>query len=173
MPAHPDVLRRAALITREPVLRAGRDEDAAGFIGLIGRCWADYPGVVLDVDREEPQLRALASYFAEQGGALWVAGDVQGMAAVRPQEKGLWEVCKVYVHPDLHGAGWGAALMDAAEGHAAARGATELELWSDTRFLRAHRFYAKRGYARGAWRALHDLSATEEWRLTRAVGGPA
>ena len=67
------------------MLRAGRDTDAAGFITLIRDCWAEYPGCVFDLDGELPELRALASYFAEQDGALWVAeeaGTVVGMAAV-------------------------------------------------------------------------------------------
>ena len=149
-------------------IRAGRDEDAGRFIALIGRCWADYPGCVLDVEREEPELLALASAYAAKGGALWVAGDGVGMAAVRPLAAS-WEICRVYVHPALHGSGLGAALMDVAEGHAVAAGARVLELWSDTRFERAHRFYAKRGYVRGELRALGDLSGTEEWRFVRVV----
>ena len=44
-------------------IRAGRDEDAGGFIALIGAAWAEYPGCVLDVDGELPELRALATYF--------------------------------------------------------------------------------------------------------------
>jgi hypothetical protein len=43
------------------VIRPGRDSDAAGFIALIGACWAEYPGCVLDVDGELPELRALAT----------------------------------------------------------------------------------------------------------------
>ena len=76
-------------MTLPPVLRAGRDDDADAFIALIGACWAEYPGCVMDVDGEVPELRALASYYAEQGGALWVAeagGRVVGMVATRPLE---------------------------------------------------------------------------------------
>jgi GNAT superfamily N-acetyltransferase len=131
---------------------------------LIGRCWADYPGCILDVDAEEPHLYALATHYRAQGGALWVAGDGAGMIATRPIGAGVWEICRVYVHPDLHGAGLGHALMDTAEAYALAQGATLLELWSDTRFLRAHRFYERRGYSRGGSRLLHDLSKSEEWR---------
>ena len=57
----------------QPAIRCGRDEDASGFIALIGDCWAEYPGVILDVDNEVPELRALASYYASRGGALWAA----------------------------------------------------------------------------------------------------
>ena len=55
-----------------PGLRAGRDSDAAGIIALIGACWAEYPGCVMDVDGEVPELRALATYYAKQDGALWI-----------------------------------------------------------------------------------------------------
>ena len=41
----------------------------------------------MDVDAEMPEYRALASYYADQGGALWVAeadGQLVGMIATRP-----------------------------------------------------------------------------------------
>src|ERR1700733_5019457 len=50
-------------------LRPGRDADADGFVALIGACWDQYPGIVLDVDAEMPELRALASHYANKGGA--------------------------------------------------------------------------------------------------------
>ena len=151
-------------------IRPGRDGDAAGFIALIGRCWADYPGVVLHVDAEAPELRALASYYAELGGALWVAGDVDAMVAVRPRGEGVWEMCKVYVHPDRHGSGLAHRMVDTAEAHVRDAGGTVVELWTDTRFHRAHAFYDKRGYRRnGPARALHDLCGSWEWRYSRAI----
>ena len=111
----------------------------------------------------------MATYFGGLGGALWVAGDVAGMIAARPLATGAWEICKVYVHPERHGSGLAQALLDVAEAHAAAAGATRLELWTDTRFERAHRFYARRGYVRGECRALQDLSCSWEWRYERAA----
>ena len=38
-------------------LRAVVDGDSAGLIRLIAAVFAEYPGCVLDVDREEPELR--------------------------------------------------------------------------------------------------------------------
>jgi len=129
---------------------------------------------VLDVDREAPELRALATYYAGRGGACWVAGEVDGMVATVPEAAGAWEICRVYVHPELHGAGLGQRLLDVAEAHAMAAGADALVLWTDTRFHRAHRFYEKHGYARtGETRELHDLADTVEYRYAKAVsGGP-
>lgn len=157
-------------------LRAGRDDDAAGFIALIDACWSAYPNCVLDVDAEVPELRALATYFAEAGGALWVAEDagrVIGMAATRPmQADSAWEICKVYVAAEARGTGLAHALLDAVEQHARAAGAARLVLWTDTRFEAAHRFYEKRGYVRqGAIRILDDLSKSLEFRYTKPLQG--
>lgn len=156
-------------------IRPGRDSDAAGFIGLIGSCWSLYPGVILDVDGEEPQLRALGSYYAERSGALWAAerdGEIVGMIAARPLDGGTWEIGRVYVSPGLHGTGLGRALLECAENHAVAGGATRLALWTDTRFDRAHRFYEKHSYVRsGPIRVLHDVSNSLEYGYAKPVDG--
>lgn len=216
MPAHRRLLRGAALTLA--AIRPGRDADAAAVLALIGRCWADYPGCVLDLEGAERGLLAPASHYRALGGALFVAEAAEGgagarkmsaapagpaapagigaladaaavraalggralagmalagMAAVRPaageedRDGGpAWEVCRVYVHPDLHGSGLAHALLDRAEAHGRAHGARRLYLWSDTRFGRAHRFYVKRGYRPGGRRALADLSG-EECRFDR------
>ncbi len=159
-----------------PVLRPGRDEDAEGFIRLIGECWSEYPGCILDVDGEVPELRALATYFAEAGGALWAAeqgGRVVGMAAARPmQHDAAWEICKVYVAKAARGTGLAHALLGAAEARARQAGAERLVLWTDTRFETAHRFYEKRGFVRqGSIRILDDISNSLEFRYAKPLSG--
>jgi GNAT superfamily N-acetyltransferase len=157
------------------VIRSGLDADGPAMIALIWACWLAYPGVKMDVDREMPELHALATYYAGQGGSLWVAeidGAVAGMIAVRPLEQATWEICRVYVDPTLHGAGLGHALLDLAERHAIKAGAERLALWSDTRFDRAHRFYEKRSYVRhGPVRVLHDISNSLEFGYEKPVNG--
>jgi GNAT superfamily N-acetyltransferase len=157
-------------------LRPGRDEDADGFIRLIGDCWSEYPGCIMDVDGEVPELRALATYFAEAGGALWVAerdGRVIGMAATRPMgQDAAYEICKVYVAKEARGSGLAHDLLGAAEAHARAAGAQRLVLWTDTRFETAHRFYEKRGFVRqGSIRILDDLSNSLEFRYVKPIAG--
>ena len=158
-----------------PVLRAGRDEDAAGFIALLTECWLEYPGCVVDIDGEVPELHALATYFAEQNGALWVAeqaGRVVGMIATRPLGDNVWELCKVYAYASQRGSGLAQQLMDLAETHARGHGGVEMKLWSDTRFDRAHRFYEKHGYVReGAIRVLNDLSNSLEFGYAKPLTG--
>ena len=180
-------------------IRPGRDADAGALIALIAACWGLYPGVRMDVDGEMPELRALATYYANAGGALWVAaanGAVIGMVAVRPHQAdaapvaageprhaadaaaatahapAVWELCRVYVHPSQHGSGISHALVDVAEAHAIAAGARQLILWSDTRFDRAHRFYEKRSYVRsGPIRVLQDISNSLEFAYAKPVDG--
>ncbi len=122
-----------------------------------------------------PEYRTLASYYSDRGGALWAAeadGQIAGMVATRPLADGDWEICRVYVLPSLHGGGLGHRLLDAAEAHAVASGASRLMLWSDTRFDRAHRFYEKRSYVRsGPVRVLADISNSLEYGFAKPVSG--
>lgn len=109
------------------------------------------------MDTDAPELRALASYYAQKGGALWIAEEGAGMIATRPSSNNLWEICRVYVTPERHGSGLGAALLQTAEQYTLDAGATEFELWTDTRFTRAHRFYEKHDYRRQSdERTLHE-----------------
>lgn len=151
-------------------IRPGRDDDAPALIALVARCWADYPGCIMDLDDEVPELRAIATHYRDRGGALWVEDAVRGMCATKPLDAEAWELCKVYVHPAHHGAGLAHHLVDAAEAHARTGGARRMDLWTDTRFDRAHRFYEKRGYVRvGVPRPLHDLSNSWEHNYTRML----
>lgn len=132
-------------------MRAGLDGDAGGIVALVGRCWADYPGCVLDLQGSDRPLLGLASHVGAKNGAFWVAeadGAIVGIAAVHPRGEDAWEIAKLYVHPDRHGFGLADTLMDRAEAHAVAAGARRLVLWTDTRFLRAHRFYERRSFVR-------------------------
>lgn len=158
------------------MIREGRDSDAEGFIALIGGCWAEYPGCILDVDGEVPELRALATWFRDQGGALWAAerdGRLIGMIGTRPlKEDGAWEICRMYVDAGARGAGLAADLLRTAEAHARDAGAERMVLWTDTRFTRAHGFYEKHGYVRqGSIRILDDISHSLEFRYAKPAKG--
>ncbi len=165
--ARPGVLRRAA------VIRPARDEDAPGIVALIAACWAEYPGCVMDLDGENPELRRFASYCAEQDGAAWTAeqgGELVGMVATAPLGDGEWEIKRLYAARPLRGAGLAQKLLTTAESFAAERGAGRLVLWSDTRFDRAHRFYEKQGYVRaGPIRTLNDLSRSMEFHYAKPI----
>lgn len=158
------------------MIRPARDDDAAGFIDLIGSCWAEYPGCVLDVEAEAPELRALATHFRDLGGMLWAMereGRVIGMIGTRPlKEDQAWEICRMYLDGGARGGGLASRLLDTAEAHARAAGAVRMVLWTDTRFTRAHGFYEKHGYVRhGSIRILDDLSHSLEFRYAKPARG--
>jgi GNAT superfamily N-acetyltransferase len=158
-------------------LRPGRDEDADGFIALIAGCWAEYPGCIMDVDGENPELRALASHLAALKGALWTAeldGRVVGMVAVFPREDGEWQISRMYVERGQRGTGLAQRLIETAEAHARSHGATDMRLCSDSRFDRAHAFYERNSYVRdGALIALGDVSNTIDIPFSKPLTGRA
>lgn len=156
------------------MLRPGRDNDGEGFVRLITDCWSEYPGCIMDLDGENPELRALASYFTAHGGALWAAedgGEIVGMVATHPLDEPVeWELCRMYVAAGLRGSGLAHRLAEAVETHARAAGGQVLRLWTDTRFTRAHRFYERRGFVRGPdIRVLHDVSNTLEYAYSKRI----
>lgn len=154
-------------------LRLGTDADAHAYIRLIGDAWAEFPGIVFDVQAELPELHALATYFGERGGTLWLAKNGQGMVATRPlREDGAWEIGRMYVAKSARGSGLAQTLLSTAEAHARAQGAARMVLWTDTRFEAAHAFYEKAGYVRqGAIRILDDLSKSLEFRYVKPARG--
>jgi GNAT superfamily N-acetyltransferase len=131
----------------------------------------------MDVDGENPELRRLAAYFTQTGGALWAAerdGQVCGMVAARPSRGDSWELCRMYVAADARGTGLADRLLATAEEFARFQGAARLHLWSDTRFDRAHRFYERHGFVRdGGIKALDDASNTLDFGYAKPIAGVA
>jgi putative acetyltransferase len=149
-------------------IRGARDDDGPALIALIGAVFHEYPHCILDVDGEAPELRAIATTFDSAGGHFWVAersGHVAGCVGFTPAHTaGGIELRKLYVAKDARRVGLGNRLCELIESEAHRRTAAFIELWSDTRFLDAHRLYEKRGYRRGPQtRALHDISASVEY----------
>lgn len=147
-------------------LRDARDDDADQLIELIERCYSEYEGCVLDVDGEAPELRALATHHAKNGGRFWVAesgGKLVGcVGVVTGSEPGVMEMKKIFVAKDARQMGLGARLCSLVEAEAMSRRSTAVELWSDTRFTDSHRLYESRGYEKGPTRELHDRSHSVE-----------
>jgi ribosomal protein S18 acetylase RimI-like enzyme len=154
------------------VRRLASDSDSAALIALITACWAQYPGCVMDVDGEEPWLRAPATAYARKAGVLWVVELAREVVACvgYVQHGASAELKSLYVAGPARRRGLGAELTTLVETTAVERGATEITLWSDTRFTDAHRLYERLGYRRtGRQRDLHDLSNTTEYEFARQL----
>lgn len=146
-------------------LRPAADSDADAVIAIIAACYALYDNCVLDVDAEEPELRAPHSAFAAKGTDFRVATDATGrligcIGLSEPKR----ELIKLYLDPACHGQGLGRQLAQSVIDDARRSGWAELTLWTDTRFTAAHRLYEKLGFVRGPeTRDLNDLSDTVEY----------
>ncbi|MGF1624038.1 MAG: GNAT family N-acetyltransferase, partial [Alphaproteobacteria bacterium] len=158
----------------EILIREAEDGDSDAVIALIDLCWSAYPGVVLDVDLEEPGLRRPASHFRERDGAFWTAWSGTALAGVVgytfDAAAGEAELHKLYVHPDQRRSGLGRQLTALVEETVRGLGARRITLWSDTRFETAHRFYRGLGYAQADdVRALGDISNSYEYHFVKAL----
>ena len=155
-------------------IRDARDDDGDGVIALIDASWSDYPGCVLDVDGELPELRTIASHFRSLGGRFWVAereGIIVGCVGVIPVEAADgFELHKLYVAQSERRHGLGRRLVRLVEDESIAGGSRYVELWTDTRFVEAHRFYERLGYTRlPQIRTLNDISNSVEYRYRKAL----
>jgi predicted GNAT family N-acyltransferase len=169
-----------------PGLRRVRDADGPALARLVGAVWAEYPGCVLDVDAEEPWLRAPGSALAgrvpggRHAGAMWVVpdptgafggppGGVAACVAVRGTARSdVVELTSLYVAAAGRRRGWGEGLVRRVEREARARGARRVELWTDSRFAGEHRLYERLGYtSTGATRVPGDPSRTTEYGYFR------
>jgi putative acetyltransferase len=155
-----------------PAVRAVRDADGEAVARLIATCFGEYPGCLF-CPEEFPELDAPATWAAGRGTRMWVLegepGTIAACICATPSD-GAVELHKFYVTADLRGTGLARQLLGLVLGVAKAEGAAAVFLWSDTRFLRAHRFYEKAGFVRQPeQRLLHDISNTEEFHYRLAM----
>jgi len=150
-------------------LRPARDEDSAAIVALVAAAYADYPGCILLVDEEEPELRRPGSAYAPPGG-WWVVEQGGRIVASVGFSFGTRELKKLYVARAARGQGLGARLTGYVETLAKQAGVTELRLWTDSRFVEAHRLYERLGWHRQPMtRMLADASWTTEFEYRKRL----
>jgi putative acetyltransferase len=154
-------------------VRAALDSDGGGLVALVGACFSEYEGCVLDTEHEMPHLLRVASHFAAAGGRAWVAeaDGVVGSVGCRPgSDRSGLELQMLYVAAPWRRRGIGTGFVAAVETEARRRHGAFVELWSDTRFTDAHRLYRSLGYVQlPETRELHDLSATVELHFVKSL----
>ena len=154
------------------VLRAARDADGPGVIAVVAAAYAEYPGCVLDVEAEAPELKAPASAYARKSGRFWVAADaarILGCVACRPAPEGGLELEKLYVARAARRYGLGTRLLGLVEAEATARRAGYITLWTDTRFKAARAFYKAHGFRQTGLRELDDASQSDEYGFRKEL----
>ena len=145
-------------------------DDVPGILRLISGVYLEY-GCVLDAEKEERHLLAPGPYFRSQGGEFWVveaAGIVRASVGVMLLED-AGELKSLYVHRSLRRQGWGRRLTELAIEHARQNLRPMMLLWSDTRFLDAHRLYRSMGFTEFGTRDLHDSNNSIEYGFEKPL----
>ena len=146
---------------------------------LIARIFSDYENCPF-LPHEFPELEAPADFYrVKKKGELWILEDpraeshypVAGSMAIAPSfDPNRFELFKVYLSHEFRGQGLSQFMLDTALDYARAHYATEVLLWTDTRFHAGHRFYEKAGFVRVAGiRQLHDAAETFEYGYRRVL----
>lgn len=156
-------------------LRAMRPDDSTGIIALVGAAYDEYAGCVLDLPGVDADLPELADRLVRLGGQGWVVehtglGGILACVGWAPTGAETAELKRLYVTPAARGRGLATSLVELVTATAREHGARWLELWSDTRFLDAHRLYERCGFTRlPATRHLDDPSDTTEYHFVRTI----
>jgi putative acetyltransferase len=144
-----------------PYLRPAQPQDRDAIIALIDEVLSEY-GDRLSPDGADRDLRDIDGYYVAAGGMFIVledTGRIRGTHAVlpAPQQPGVCVFRRLYLDPGLRGGLWGLRLMQWTLHWAREHGMHRIEFWSDTRFDRAHRFFARFGFQRdGRIRTVED-----------------
>ncbi len=148
-------------------LRPFQPQDKDGVIALIDEVLREYGDKVFleDVDKD---LLDIDVHFDAKGGAFVVLdnnGEIVGTHAVLPlpERPGVAIFRRLYLSRNCRGKDYGSQLMQWALDWARENGFARVEFWSDKRFHRAHRFFARFHFkTTGEERVMNDSWAPYE-----------
>lgn len=168
------------------VIRPATPEDSADAVRVVKAVFDEY-GFTWDEDDYHADLYDLDTHYLKAGHGFWVAevdGQVVGTAAIHvypslPGEAGRaiehegaqraagtdCSLERLYVHPDGRRKGIGYALTLKTIEEAKSQGRKAMEIWSDKRFVDAHRLYHRLGAEQIGDRICHDPDQSPEWGL--------
>jgi N-acetylglutamate synthase-like GNAT family acetyltransferase len=137
-----------------------QDHFRAGVADLIVPIQRQEFGVEITYE-DQPDLTDIAGFYQSGCGNFWVAvadGAVVGSIALRDIGDGAAALRKMFVAADWRGAEHGVAraLLNRLMDHARQAGTETIWLGTTAKFLAAHRFYEKNGFAEVAQETLPD-----------------
>jgi len=150
-------------------IRHSIEKDVPQIIDLITDIWAEYD-CILDTEKEEKYLLAPEDYFHSKDGEFWVVAErnqIVGTVAVIMLDENTAELKSLYVRRNFRQQGLGENLIKLAVKFASIKGRNEIILWSDTRFIEAHKLYEKIGFKRLGKRELNDINKSSEFGFKR------
>jgi GNAT superfamily N-acetyltransferase len=168
-------------------VRPATGGDSAAVVEVVRAVYDEF-GFTWEAEGYHADLYDLKSHYLSAGHAFFVSesdeGKVVGSAALKifaPIAGGLGEpselngkrriggcdcsLDRLYVLPDMRRSGIGSALFEAVLEEARSRKRRAMEIWSDKRFVDAHRLYGRMGAKSITDRILDDPDQSPEWGL--------
>jgi putative acetyltransferase len=148
-------------------IRRAVAEDSRAAAAIIRAVYEEF-GFTWDEDGYHADLRDVEASYA----AFFVAerdGRIVGTAGLTDQ--GSLE--RLYVLAEVRGSGAGSALLAAVATEARRCGHRQLEIWSDKRFVDAHRLYERHGARVVGERVHDDPDESHEWGLALDLIDPS
>ncbi|MBB5393350.1 GNAT family N-acetyltransferase [Herbaspirillum sp. SJZ099] len=126
-------------------------EHSAGVVDVILPIQQQEFGIPITLEGQ-PDLNDISGFYQKGNGNFWVALDgekVVGTVSLLDIGNGQVALRKMFVAASHRGKEHGAAkrLLDGAIGWAREKGVTQIYLGTTAKFLAAHRFYEKNGFA--------------------------
>lgn len=171
-------------------IRPARVGDEAGVVRAVKAVYDEY-GFTWDPDDYHADLYDLTVHFGGDDAQLFVAEDADGILGcagieVFPTVAGAvgevveatplkriagtdCEFLRLYVHPAARRRGVGAALVERVLLEARERARIRMEIWTDKRFVDAHRLYARYGARVVGDRICDDPDVSPEWGMLLAL----
>lgn len=149
------------------VIRSARSADSVEASAVVEAVYAEF-GFTWEPDGYHGDLADVEQGFA----GFWVAeleGRMVGTAGLAVSSHRLrgcdCSLERLYVLQEARGAGAGSALLRAVLKAACSRDLRRMEIWSDKRFVDAHRLYERFGAELVEERVGDDPDASAEWGL--------
>ena len=167
-------------------IRPANNSDIREVVDVIRAVFDEYL-FTWEEDGYHADLYDLEAYYAKNGHTFFVAelkgrivgtialerfGAIEGVEGELKMVDGFIRVSgsdcsleRLYVHPEARRCGAGYALIEHVVGTAKSEGRQAMELWSDKRFVDAHRLYGRFGAKVVGDRICHDPDQSPEWGL--------
>jgi GNAT superfamily N-acetyltransferase len=156
-------------------LRPATEGESAELIEVVREVFVEY-GWIFDATDELPDFVQFDKYYAGNVPAkdkpfLCAVdmpdkqGAVAGCIALKFDHEGPC-LSRVYLRKQYRGRGVGKWMVREYMEMLRLQGYGSLHLWTDTRFVPAHRMYEKVGFRMaGEIRSLHDINRSFEWKM--------
>jgi len=170
----------------EFTIRPASRGDELGVVAAVKTVYDEY-GFTWDPEDYHADLYDLEAHFGNGAAILFVAedgGGILGCAGLEtfptvegpvgevvhgsplPRIAGTdCEFLRLYVQPTARRRGLGAALVEHVLQEAVQRGCSRMEIWTDKRFVDAHRLYQRYGARIVGERICDDPDVSPEWGM--------